>query len=158
MKKYLLILFVAVSGLYSCSKNDDSSSTYVDPTVQLAADEVKIQAYLKTNNITTALKDTTGVYYQVVKPGTGAYPSSTATISVNYTGKLLNGTTFDSGTLTSQPLTGLIPGWRIGVPYINTGGQIILYIPSGYGYGSVTQGPIPANSVLIFTIDLLGFK
>lgn len=155
MKKLLFVFLLAVTGFSACKK--DSSSDNYDATAQAAADDAKIQAYLKTNNL-TATKDPSGVYYFVVKAGTGAYPTSTSTVNVNYKGTLLNGTVFDSGSLTNQSLSGLIAGWQYGIPYINTGGRIILYIPSTLGYKNQAQGSIPANSVLIFTIDLLGFK
>jgi FKBP-type peptidyl-prolyl cis-trans isomerase len=152
MKKYILLLLIAVTGFSACKKNDSYNAT-----AQAAADDAKIQAYIKTNNI-TATKDPSGVYYQVITPGTGAYPTSTSTVSVNYTGKLLDGTVFQTGTLPNQPLSGLIAGWQAGIPHINTGGRILLIIPSTLAYGNTAQNGIPANSVLVFTIDLLGFK
>jgi FKBP-type peptidyl-prolyl cis-trans isomerase FkpA len=156
MKKYLLILFVVVAGLSSCSK--DSDDTF-DTAAQAATDDASIQAYLKANNITTAVHDPTGLYYQIVTPGTGAYPTAASTATVNYTGKLLNGTQFDTGTaFVANLATGVITGWRIGVPHINTGGRIILFVPSGMAYGNTATGSIPKNSVLIFTIDLISFK
>lgn len=76
-------------------------------------------------------------------------------------GKLTNGTIFDQtqGNNTySNYLTSLIKGWTNGVPYIKTGGRIILYIPPTLGYGSQANGPIPANSILIFDIDLINVQ
>ena len=149
MKKYLLLLAVFVTVFSSCSKDS------FDPAKQAAKDDAAIQSYIAANNI-TANKDPSGVYYQVITSGTGAYPTVNSKVTVNYTGKLLNGTVFDSGNLPTTALSTLIKGWQYGIPHINTGGRILLLIPSALGYGNATQGSIPANSVLIFTVDLTG--
>ena len=147
-----MILFVLVAGLSACKKDDD-----FDATAQAATDDATIQAYLKANNI-TAVKDVSGLYYQVTTPGTGAYPTSGSTVTVNYVGKLLNGTQFDAGTGFKTSLGSVIRGWTIGVPHVQTGGTINLYIPSGLGYANTATGAIPANSVLVFRIDLLSIN
>jgi len=151
MKKYLLLLAVFVTAFSSCSKDS------FDPAKQAAKDDAAIQAYIASNNI-NATKDASGVYYQVITPGTGSYPKVSSIITVNYTGKLLNGTVFDSGSLSSVTLNTMIKGWQYGIPHINTGGRILLLIPSALGYGNSANGSIPANSVLIFTVDLTGFS
>lgn len=152
MKRYILLLVLFIAAFSSCKKD-----TPFDPVKQAAADDAAIQAYIKANNI-TATKDPSGLYYQVITPGTGAYPTISSSISGQYTGKLLNGTVFDSGSIPNDPLTGFIAGWQIGIPHINTGGRILLLIPSALGYGNTTKQGIPANSVLIFTFDLTGFN
>ncbi len=152
MKRYIILLVLFIAAFSSCKKD-----TPFDPVKQAADDDASIQAYIKANNI-TAIKDPSGLYYQVIKAGTGAYPNSNSLVSGAYTGKLLNGTVFDSNTFSSTPLTGFITGWKIGIPHINTGGRILLLIPSALAYGNSASGSIPANSVLIFTIDLTGFS
>jgi len=161
MKKLFIFLSILSIIFSGCAKDE---SVPFDAAAQAATDDALIQTYIKANNI-TAVKDPSGLYYQILTPGTGAYPTATSTISVNYSGKLLNGTTFDSGTLNNQPLSptansnGLIPGWIVGIPKINTGGRILLLVPSGLGYGNSSPGAgIPANAVLVFTIDLIGFR
>ncbi len=154
MKKILLLLVIFVTALSACKKDKEEK---FDAAAQAVADDAAIQAYISANNINTT-KDASGVYYQVQTQGTGTYPTSTSTVSVNYSGKLLNGTVFDSGSLNNYSLSGLIKGWQYGVPHINKGGRILLLIPSGLGYGNNAQGSIPANSVLVFTIDLIGFQ
>jgi len=157
MKKYLLILFVLVGGLSACKK-DTSADTVFDNAAQLATDDVTINNYLSANKL-TAIKDPSGLYYRIVTPGTGAYPTSGSTVTVSYVGKLVDGTQFDSNTaFTASLLSGVITGWRIGVPHINVGGTIELYIPSTMGYGNTATGSIPANSVLIFTITLTSIQ
>ncbi len=76
-----------------------------------------------------------------------------------YTGKLVNGTVFDqtpAGANATLVLGQLIVGWQKGLPLIGTGGKITLYIPPSLGYGSSAVGSVPANSILIFDIELAG--
>jgi FKBP-type peptidyl-prolyl cis-trans isomerase FkpA len=151
MKKYLLLVTLFIVTFSSCKKDD------FDPAKQAIIDDAAIQAYIKANNI-TATKDQSGLYYEVVTPGTGDYPNANSTITVNSTGKLLNGAVFDTESSLTIPLASVIKGWQIGIPHINTGGRIVLLIPSALGYGNTITGSIPKNSVLVFTIDLLGFS
>jgi len=155
MKKLIYIFAVFAVVLSSCSKSDSSSS--FDAAAQAAADDATIKAYLQTNSL-TATKDPSGLYYQVVTQGTGANPTATSTISVNYSGKYTDGTIFDHGTLTQQPLSGLIQGWSIGLPYVKLNGRIILYIPSALGYGHTPSNGSRPDAVMIFTIDLTGVQ
>lgn len=151
MKKHLLSIALFVICISACTKDS------FDATKQVATDDASIQAYVKTNNI-AAVKDASGLYYQVLKPGTGAYPTSSSMVNVNYQGTLLNGSVFAPSANLSSPLGNLIQGWQIGIPHVNKGGRILLLIPSALGYGNNAQGStIPANSVLIFTIDLISF-
>jgi FKBP-type peptidyl-prolyl cis-trans isomerase len=156
MKKLLLLLFAPLLILSACSKNETTS---VDPAKQAAIDETAIKAYIAADTSIHATRDPSGLYYQIIKPGTGDHPKSTSLVTVNYTGKLLNGSVFQTSSISNASLQGLIPGWMIGIPYTNVGGRILLIIPSGLGYGPGSPSPsIPANSVLVFTIDLIGFQ
>lgn len=155
MKKYLLV-FAVFTILFSACKKSTTTAT-VDPAVQAKIDDDKIQAYIKANNI-NAVKDASGLYYQIITPGSGTNPTVNSTVRVAYTGKLLDGTQFDTSANYSQALSNLIKGWQIGIPFIKTGGRIILLIPSALGYGTSAAGSIPANSVLYFTIDLYSFQ
>jgi FKBP-type peptidyl-prolyl cis-trans isomerase len=78
-------------------------------------------------------------------------------VSVNYVGKLTNDTIFDQTTTSPASffLGQTIPGWIKGVSLIRAGGRITLFLPPSLGYGNVAIGPIPANSILIFDVDLL---
>ncbi|MFC5285358.1 FKBP-type peptidyl-prolyl cis-trans isomerase [Pedobacter alpinus] len=156
MKNYLIILFVAVLGLSSCIKDDNAE--FVDPNVQFGKDTTIIKEFIAANNI-PAIKHSSGLYYQILDPGVGnvTYAANTQVEAI-YTGRLLNGTVFD--TSVGKPnfktaLGGVITGWQIGIQLIQKGGKIRLLIPSGYAYGSRPQGPIPANSVLDFDIELI---
>ncbi|KQM78823.1 peptidylprolyl isomerase [Pedobacter sp. Leaf216] len=140
--RFLTVLFLCVVAVSSCKKDEDP--------------EKQITDFIKQNNI-NAVRDDSGLYYQIIKPGTGsfAYPSNTK-ITIKYEGRLLNGSVFDNGGGKEQTfnLAELITGWRIGIPKIQKGGEIRLIVPPSLGYGSSATGPIPANSVLDFTIQL----
>lgn len=114
-----------------------------------------ILAYASANTI-TATAHSSGLYYQIINQGSGATPTLSSKIYVSYTGKLTNGTTFDSGTTPAGgwALGGLIPGWQLGIPLIQKGGQIKLIIPSSLGYGCQGYGSIPGNAILYFDITL----
>jgi len=151
MKKYFLLLSVLFIGLSSCKK------TSFNATAQAATDDALIRTYIDNNGI-TATKDPSGLYYEVINPGTGASPTVNSTVNVSYTGTLLNGAIFAPTSTLTSPLNSLIQAWQIGVPHIATGGTILLLVPSALGYGNSSPGPsIPANSVLIFTITLTSF-
>ncbi len=155
MKKYILILCVLITGLSACKKKEE---TPFDANIQATADDAQIQAYLKANSI-TAVKDASGLYYTVVTEGTGNYPAATNSVTVNYIGKLMtSGTQFDARTGLTFSLGEVIKGWTIGLQKVRSGGRINLYIPSALGYGNVGNSAIPANSVLIFTIDLISIR
>jgi len=155
VKKLSIVLFaLAAIGFASCSK----TQTPFDPAKQAAADDASIKAYITAQKLDSVRKDTSGVYYKIITPGTGAYPTIKSSVVVDYQGSLLNGNIFAPEDGTNGPLTGFITGWQIGVPFINTGGTILLLIPSRYGYGNVSPAAsIPANSVLVFTVKLVSF-
>jgi FKBP-type peptidyl-prolyl cis-trans isomerase len=150
MKKILFLLLVAAATFSSCSKKND-----FDPSRQAIADDAAIQAYLAAHTEIHATKSTAGLYYQVITEGTGDNPTAASTVKITYKGTLLNGTQFDAQTGLNLPLPNTILGWQIGVPLVKGGGRILLIIPSGLGYANRANGSIPANSVLVFTIDLL---
>jgi FKBP-type peptidyl-prolyl cis-trans isomerase len=103
-----------------------------------------------------------GLRYEIVKPGSGAFPSPTDTVKVHYTGKLINETVFDSSVPRGEPvefqLNKVIPGWTEGLQKVNQGGKIRLYIPPQLAYGDNGQQNIPPGATLIFDIELLDVK
>ena len=110
--------------------------------------------------ITTA----SGLKYQVLKHGTGTVsPKATDTVTVNYEGKLLDGTVFDSsiarGQPASFPLSRVIPGWTEGLQLMKVGDKFKFVIPANLAYGANSPSPvIPPNSTLVFEVELLGIK
>ncbi len=120
----------------------------------------KGKAFLEENKTKEGVMTTeSGLQYKVVSAGTGAKPKSTDTVTVNYTGKLIDGTVFDSsekhGQAATFPLDGVIPGWTEGLQLMPKGSKYEFYIPSELAYGSGGQGPIPPSSTLVFEVELL---
>ncbi len=110
----------------------------------------------KENVKTTA----SGLQYVVEKEGTGAQPTAEDEVTVHYTGKLLNGTVFDSsvnrGEPATFPLNRVIPGWTEGVQLMKEGGKYTFFIPSDLAYGpNGIPNVIPPHSTLIFEVELI---
>lgn len=100
-----------------------------------------------------------GLRYEIVKPGEGAFPKASDTVKVHYTGTLIDGNVFDSSVQPAEfPLEGVIPGWTEGLQKINKGGKIKLYVPPHLAYGDDGKGSIPPSSTLIFEVELLEIK
>lgn len=131
---------------------------------QLKKDDVVLQDYIKKNNLTVK-KTPSGIYYQVLKPGTGPLPKPGQTVSVNYNGTLLSGKLFDSSDKAGKPIEfplgqgQVIPGWDQGIALLNKGSKAILLIPSSLAYGTRGAGAdIPADSPLRFEVELVDVK
>jgi FKBP-type peptidyl-prolyl cis-trans isomerase len=103
-----------------------------------------------------------GLRYEIVKAGAGAFPKSTDTVKVHYTGTLIDGTVFDSSVQRGQPaefqLNQVIPGWTEGIQKIAVGGKGKLYIPPSLAYGDQGNQAIPPASTLIFDVEVLEAK
>lgn len=95
------------------------------------------------------------IVLETLTPGTGATPTDSDVVLVNYRGTLADGTVFDEAQRAILPVGRLIPGFTQGLKQMRVGGSYRLTIPAELGYGQQANGPIPANSTLIFTIDLL---
>ncbi|ETR96589.1 MULTISPECIES: FKBP-type peptidyl-prolyl cis-trans isomerase [Acinetobacter calcoaceticus/baumannii complex] len=101
-----------------------------------------------------------GLQYQVLKEGTGKKPKAASRVKVNYEGRLLDGTVFDSSIARNQPvefqLSQVIAGWTEGLQTMKEGGKTRFFIPANLAYGEVGAGDtIGPNSTLIFDIELL---
>ena len=136
---------------------------------QSAAQAVDFFAKLKQDKDVVELPS--GLRYKVTKVGGGAMPKSTDTVTVNYTGKLIDGTVFDSSLQPRQPgatptpatfpLDGpnsVIDGWKEGLQKVAKGGSITLFVPANLAYGDDGRANIPPGSTLIFDIDLLDIQ
>ena len=104
-----------------------------------------------------------GLQYQILQQGTGKSPKATSTVKVNYEGRLLDGTVFDSSIARNHPvdfkLDQVIAGWTEGVQTMKVGGKSRFFIPANLAYGEVGSGDaIGPNSTLIFDIELLEVK
>ena len=120
--------------------------------------------FLEDNAKREGVKTTeSGLQYEVIKAAEGAQPTADDIVTVHYEGSLTDGTVFDSsikrGSPIDLPVGGVIPGWVEGLQLMHVGEKYKLYIPSELAYGEQSPSPlIPANSVLVFELELLGIK
>ena len=139
-----------------------------------AIEEKELLKYFAENKLAPT-KTASGLYYIITEEGEGAKAMTNDTVSLNYRGKLIDGTPFDSNidSLFSHvvpfefPLGAnrVIKGWDEGVALLNKGAKATFYIPSRLGYGAQAmpgnpnnKKGIPANSILIFDVELLNIK
>lgn len=116
--------------------------------------------FLKTNLKKDSVQHTaSGLQYKVITMGTGDKPTKDQKVKVNYEGRLINGTVFDSSYKRKQPATfgvgQVIKGWTEALQMMPVGSKWELYIPQELAYGAKEQGKIPPFSCLIFTVELL---
>ena len=167
MKKVLVIATAALSimGVASCSGNSTSSEETTDMVTSADSIEIKDnltlgREFLAENAKNDSVVQTeSGLQYMVLKEGTGAKPGPTDIVTVHYTGKLLDGTVFDSsegGESATFPLDKVIPGWTEGLQLMSEGSEYRLFIPSELAYGSKGSGDkILPNATLIFDVKLI---
>ena len=108
-------------------------------------------------------RSASGLYTRDLVVGTGAAAVNGKTLGMHYMGYLSNGTLFDGNTSASPfsfvlGANTVIQGWEQGIVGMQVGGRRQLVIPPSLGYGNSTVGPIPAGSVLIFTVDLVSVQ
>ena len=130
-------------------------------TVKAEANKKVGEQYLEENKKKPGIMTTaSGLQYEVVKAGTGPKPAATDTVKAHYTGRLIDGTVFDSSVERGQPLeihvNQVIQGWSEALQLMPVGSKWKLYIPSTLAYGSQGAGAqIGPNSTLVFDIELL---
>ncbi len=164
MKKIITICLV---GFYVISCQKKTEQTYYTPI-----ENTSTSTETKSSFIPWQIKDSSkivttpsGLKYYIVKEGSGNNPMPGQSVLVHYHGTLTNGNTFDSSFERGAPFETVIgkgqviQGWDEGIPKLKVGGQAILIIPPNIGYGDQAMGDkIPANSTLIFYVELLGIK
>jgi FKBP-type peptidyl-prolyl cis-trans isomerase len=130
----------------------------VDTSKTLAEGQAFLAKNAKAPGVVTTAS---GLQYKVTTSGpkTGKAPKLGDIVKVHYEGKLLDGTVFDSsfqrGQAAIMPAEGLIPGWLEALPMMHVGDEWTLWIPASLAYGDRAAGPIPANSVLVFRLQLI---
>ena len=168
MKKFLVIALSAlfIMGLTSCGSNETTSSTTTEEATPDTGQQIKDnktlgREFLEENAKNDSVVQTaSGLQYMVLKEGKGAKPGPTDIVTVHYTGRLLDGTVFDSsverGEPASFPLDKVIPGWTEGLQLMSEGSEYRLFIPSELAYGSKGSGDkILPNATLIFDVQLI---
>jgi len=156
------ILAASIFLLTGCLKKSSECPYRVQVSQAPYSEEQAIANYLTSNGL-TATKHSSNMYYSIAQTGSGGNPNLCSTVTVDYTGHLTDGSVFDSQINGNFVLGSLIDGWKLGLPLIQKAGRIRLYIPPSLGYGStdVKDGNgiirIPANSILIFDIELTAF-
>ena len=122
------------------------------------------QEYLAKNKANEGVQVTpSGLQYKVIQAGTGAQPTATDDVTVHYTGKLIDGTVFDSSVERGQPasfnVSGVIPGWTEGLQMMKEGAKYRFFIPQQLAYGSNApqngDGPIKPLMPLVFEVELI---
>ncbi len=167
MKKFFAIAMAALmmAGMASCGSNTSSNENAQEATPdygqQIKDNKTLGREFMEQNAKNDSVVQTTsGLQYMVLKEGTGAKPAAEDTVTVHYTGKLLDGTVFDSsvesGEPSTFPLNAVIPGWTEGLQLMSEGSKYRLFIPSELAYGSQGAGDkILPNSTLIFDVELI---
>jgi FKBP-type peptidyl-prolyl cis-trans isomerase FkpA len=169
----LFVIIALMTGLTNCStdavvctKTVDQAKLDAVPKNQLAVDIGRISQFLAAGSV-TAVEDVSGLRYVVTKLGTGQTPCLSNSVTVNYSGKVLQSSNtqlaaanFDASTAaTTFGLSGLILGWQVAFPKFPAGTTATLYVPSGLAYGTSSPSTkIPANSVLVFQVELVSFQ
>lgn len=104
-------------------------------------------------------KTPSGLGYTILRQGQGAKPAADDTVLVNYIGYLAaTGAVFDQGRHSALPANQVIPGFSQGLQMTGRNGIVRLCIPAALGYGAQESGPIPANSDLVFQVEVIDFK
>jgi len=122
--------------------------------------KVKGAAFLVANKSKQGVKTTaSGLQYRVIKEGSGRRPAPANQVTVHYSGRLIDGTEFDSSYSRNQPaqfrLNQVIKGWTEGLQLMTPGSKYELVIPSELAYGPEGNQSIPGNSVLVFEVELI---
>jgi peptidylprolyl isomerase len=104
-------------------------------------------------NLAASTKTASGLYYRDIRVGTGATIVAGQKLNVKYVGQLADGSTFDSGTYSFTIPGNVIQGWNEGLLGVKVGGSRQLVIPPSLGYGAQGTNGIPANAVLVFTVE-----
>ena len=157
------VVMVSVKSQDALKKEQDEHASK-----QKGADDQILQDYFKSNNLQPS-KTASGLYYIIEKQGSGPNAAPGKAVTVNYTGRTLDGKVFDSNQDPSmghaEPFTfnlgqgQVIAGWDEGVALLNKGAKAKLFIPSGMAYGSQSPSPaIPNDAILMFDIEVLNIS
>lgn len=155
MFKKLIFILPVIFFITGCLKSSDDSCKLTESTAVAPASEIAtLQLYISANN-PAAIQHSSGLFYEIIAPGSGNAPVACSNVTVRYAGYFTNGAKFEEPPSAVTFLLGqLIAGWQRGIPLIKKGGTIKLYLPPSLAYGSAGNATIPPNSILIFVIQL----
>jgi FKBP-type peptidyl-prolyl cis-trans isomerase len=150
----VLILLAALGIAYACVRR---------PGPPVAARRQEAAAFLAANGAKPGVVTLpSGLQYRVLTAGSGRRPAAGDRVTVNYRGRLIDGTGFDSsfdrGEPATFPVSGVIAGWSEALQLMPEGSSWELVIPAGLAYGASGAGPIPPDATLIFQVDLLAIR
>jgi FKBP-type peptidyl-prolyl cis-trans isomerase len=143
----LAFLLASVTLTACLSSTDVAPSSPSDPATETFASNLGI-------NISQMTKTSLGDYYQDITVGTGTTLGTQLKVFVDYAGFLKDGSIFSSAATTRFSLDSTIVGFQDGMTGMKVGGERLIVIPSALGFGPSPNGPIPANSTLIFDVVL----
>lgn len=171
MKKSLIILSLAavttMISITSCQQTKTGSDTTTETTTATYENDSNYKAgvaFLEKVQKEPGVQSLgAGIFYKVLTEGQGAKPSQDSKVRVNYEGRLVDGTVFDSsyqrGEAATFPVNGVITGWQIALKAMPVGSTWEVYIPYYYAYGEAGSGKnIPPYSALVFKVELLGIE
>lgn len=166
LRPLLLVLLTAAGLLTTSCLKDDSTSSAPVTAVTPAVDEAIIQKYVAAKGLTGAQRQPSGLYFVPVTTNAAAAQAKAGnTVSVLYTGQLLDGTVFDASSRNGNtPITftlgtgQVIKGWDEGIALMHKGEKSTLLIPSALAYGAAGRGSIPPNAVLRFDVELVDVR
>ena len=158
--KFVIIASLILLGINACKKQETAQQKYDKEQVALAN-------YLKIKYNDTLVPKASGLYYIETLKGTGVKASYGRLVTVNYTGRFLDGTVFESSDeLNSDGIKvgpfvfsvgygEVIAGWDEALQYMRDGGKATLIIPSSIGYGAAGNGNVPGYTTIIFDIEVI---
>lgn len=131
--------------------------------LEAAENKKKGAAFLTANAKKKGVKSTkSGLQYEALTQGKGPRPKASDVVKVHYTGTLIDGSVFDSSVARGEPATfqldQVIAGWTEALQLMPVGSKYRIALPPELGYGDQANGPIPANAVLVFEVELLGIE
>jgi peptidylprolyl isomerase len=164
MKFFAYISLITLFSFFIAGESLSSEKTLVAESVVKGEQEkvAKEEALIK-EKYPNAIRTSSGLMYIILKEGNGATPTSGALIEAHYTGRLLDGTKFDSSVDQGKPFLfvvgkgDVIKGWDEAFLSMKKGEKRILIIPPGLAYGDKGMGTIPPDETLIFEVELINF-
>jgi FKBP-type peptidyl-prolyl cis-trans isomerase len=153
LPKTAILLAAALGILTGCGGSDPAA------VEDVTCHDFLLQYGAATGDTVTAAQ---GLRYIDIEPGTGTEAASGMTVDVNYSGYLVNGTLFGTSCAATEPVlrvilgaNQVIPGFDQGIRGMRTNGIRRIIVPPELGYGNVANGPIPANSTLVFDLQMV---